>query len=304
MPQSSQSAPAAGDHQNRIGALLETDPEPTAPPPKATIKSVDVIEVPADPTPAVPNAAAEVPPADPFPAVADERPAAAVVTPETRPTELSEPKTANLSVDTLAELWDQEYRSARRKLEPDGALTGSTRELQSALGTLLTVCHEHGVKVGPWRLQHVVPEWPFGDHPTYGAVALAHWACKDGQPWKVGVGLFLARGAGKPKDLEIKLGVMDTEPQVVDHLILLRPEDDLTMTGKSKTMWADAERTGKSARLEPVSLDGYALLSSFPRWLAAVRESLPEGTPVPNLADLIQEKAEKLLEQVCMPVQG
>jgi len=44
--------------------------------------------------------------------------------------------------------------------------------------------------------------------------------------------------------------------------------------------------------------------ASFPRWLAAVRESLPTGSPMPNLADLIQEKAEKLLEQVCMPVQG
>jgi hypothetical protein len=206
------------------------------------------------------------------------------------------------SAAALADLWEQELRAARRRLEPDGALTGATRELQAALGTFLTTCHEHGVKVGPWRLQHVVPEWPFGEHPTYGAVTLAHWACKDGQPWRVAVGLFLARGAGKPKDLEVKLGVMDVAPQVVDHLILLRPEDDLTLSGKSKQVWQEAERRGKHARLEPISLDGFAQLSSFPRWLAAVRESLPEGAPLPNLADLIQEKAEKLLEQVCMPV--
>jgi hypothetical protein len=231
-----------------------------------------------------------VPSADPFPLVAVEPPAAPVVT-------------ATTSTASLAELWDQEIRAARRKLEPDGALTGATRELQAALGTFMTVCHEHGVKVGPWRLQHVVPEWPFGEHPTYGAVTLAHWACKDGQPWRVAIGLFLARGAGKPKDLEVKLAVMDTAPQVVDHLILLRPEDDLTLTGKSKQLWQEAERNGRHARLEAISLDGYALLSSFPRWLAAVRESLPEGTPLPNLADLIQEKAEKLLEQVCMPIQ-
>ena len=204
----------------------------------------------------------------------------------------------------MAELWDQEYRAAKRKLEPEGALTGATRELQAALGTFLTTCHEHGVKVGPWRLQHVVPEWPFGEHPTYGAVSLAHWACKDGQPWKVGVGLFLARGAGKPKDLEIKLSVMDVQPQVIDHLILLRPEDDLNMTGKSKQLWNDAERSGKHSRLEAVSLDGYAQLYSFPRWLSAIHESLPTGAPVPNLADIIQEKADRLLEQVCMPVQG
>ncbi len=213
-------------------------------------------------------------------------------------------KPAAMTHAALMELWDQEQRSARRKLEPEGALTGATRELQAGLGSFLSVCHEHGVKVGPWRLQHVVAEWTFGDHPTYGAVTIAHWACKDGQPWKVGIGLFLARGAGKPKDLEVKLGVMDTEPTVVDVLILHRPEDDLVVTGKSKTLWQEAERRGRHIRLEAVSLDGFAQLYSFPRWLAAVRESLPEGTPLPNLADVIQERCEKLLEQVCMPVQG
>ena len=139
-----------------------------------------------------------MPPALPFPAqVVSAEPPAGVV------------KIAALTHAALAELWDQEQRAARRKLEPDGALTGATRELQAGLGAFLSICHEHGVKVGPWRLQHVVPEWTFGDHPTYGAVTIAHWACKDGQPWKVGLGLFLARGAGKPKDLEMKLAVMD-----------------------------------------------------------------------------------------------
>ena len=170
-------------------------------------------------------AAVEVPPPAAFP-VAGRQPTAPVV---------KGGNTSALNHDALMELWDAEQRSARRKLEPEGALTGATRELQAGLGCFLAICHEHGVKVGPWRLQHVVPEWGFGDHPTYGVVSLAHWACKDGQPWKVGVGLFLARGAGKPKDLEVKLSVMNTEPGMVDHLILLRPEDDLTLSGKSKS---------------------------------------------------------------------
>ena len=36
--------------------------------------------------------------------------------------------------------------------------------------------------------------------------------------------------------------------------------------------------------------------------LAALGEGLPAGQPLPNLADLIQERCEKLLEQVCMPI--
>jgi hypothetical protein len=204
----------------------------------------------------------------------------------------------------MAELWAQEERAALRKLMPDGALTGATREIQAGLGAFLQACHEHGVKVGPWRLQHVVPEYTFGEHPTYGVISIAHWACKDGQPWKVGIGLFLAKSAGKPRDLEIKLSSMDVEPPVIDHLILMRPEDDLSLTGKSKTLWQEAEKAGKHARLEPMTLDALGTLYSFPRWIAAMTEALPEGQPLPNLADLIQDRCEKLLEQVCMPVQG
>jgi hypothetical protein len=203
-----------------------------------------------------------------------------------------------------AEMWDQEVRSARRKLEPESALTGATRELQAGLGAFLRIAHEHGVKVGPWRLHHVTPEWTFGDHPTYGALSIAHWVCKGGQPWKLGIGLFLGRGVAKPRDLAIKLSALEVEPAVIDHLILLRPEDDVALTGKSKSCWQEAERSGRHVRLEPVALDAFATLYALPRLLAALAEGLPEGQPLPNLAELMQEKCEKLLEQVCMPVQG
>jgi hypothetical protein len=309
----------APEMTSRVAALLGHD-EPESP--TITFKQIDIVEAPAaeaevpmatpvmeeepavgsgqwteaEPAPMSSDVSDAVNSGDPANSPAIEGPPAPAFNP---PTAVAPPP-----LPSIKELWEQEQRAARRKLEPEGALTGATRELQAGLGSFLAVCHEHGVKVGPWRLQHVVGEFTFGDHPTYGAVTIAHWACKGGQPWKVGLGLFLARGAGKPKDLEVKLAVMDTEPAVVDHLILLRPEDDLTVTGKSKTLLQESERRGKLSRLEPVSLDGFALLYCFPRWLAAVRESLPEGTPLPNLADVIQEKAEKLLEQVCMPVQG
>ncbi len=302
LPGGDPSAMTATDKQNRIDALLGKEPE-TAPS-GVTIKNIDVVETPAnDPLDDLVQELTR-PPEETVPLTSAPGADDLVGIAPTPATPFEPHKPSILTATGMAELWDQEYRAAKRKLEPEGALTGATRELQAALGTFLGTCHEHGVKVGPWRLQHVVAEWPFGEHPTYGVVSLAHWACKDGQPWKVGVGLFLARGAGKPKDLEIKLGVMDVQPQVIDHLILLRPEDDLNMTGKSKQLWGDAERQGKHARLEAMSLDGYAQLYSFPRWLSVLRESLPAGAPVPNLADLIQEKAEKLLEQVCMPVQG
>jgi hypothetical protein len=253
---------------------------PAAEPP-LVIKSVAVVETPAD---GVKAAAVRSEPVASKPAAPGlARPAAPAL---------------------LAELWEQEMSAARAKLAPEGALTGATRELQAGLGTFLQVCHEHGVKVGPWRLHHVVGELTFGEHPTYGVVTIAHWVCKDGQPWKVGLGLFLGRGAGKAKDLETKLAAMEAEPPVIDHLILLRPEDDLALSGKSKALWQEAQRRGRHARVEAVTLDAFAVLYAFPRWLAAVTEALPEGQPVPNLADLLQERCEKLLEQVCMPVQG
>jgi hypothetical protein len=198
-------------------------------------------------------------------------------------------------------LWMQELAAAKAKLEPEGALTGATRELQAGLGSFLQLCHEHGVKCGAWRLQHVVPEFAFGEHPTYGALTIAHWAGKDGKPWRVGIGLFLGRGPGKPKDLQIKLTAFEGEPPIVDHLILLRPADDTVLSGKSKSLWEEAEKTGRHARLEPASLEELATLYGFPRWLAAVTESLPEGQPLPNLADFLQERCSRLLERVCMP---
>jgi hypothetical protein len=274
-------------HGNRAEAVRPTE-SPTKladgnrlPPTEVvpTIKSVVVVETPA------------------------QSPSAPGLSPLGRPP-VAPPQTLPRSGPNLKELWDQELRAARRKLEPDGALTGATRELQGGLGRFLQVCHEHGAKVGPWRLQHVVGELTFGDHPTYGVITIGHWVCKDGQPWKVGIGLFLGRGAGKPKDLETKLASMEAAPPVIDHLILLRPEDDLALSGKSKSLWQEAERNGRHARLEAVSLDTFAILYGFPRWLTAVSEALPDGQPLPNLADFLQEHCEKLLEQICMPVQA
>lgn len=269
-----------------VGGRIANPAHPSEAP---VVKSVVVVQAPVSPPAAIP-----VPP----PIAAPVPPPVSTALP---PPRVAPPQASSIS---LSDLWDQEVRSARLKLEPEGALTGATRELQAGLGAFLQICHEHGVKVGPWRLQHVVPEWTFGDHPTYGAVTIAHWVCRGGQPWKVGVGLFLGRGPAKSKDLTTKFQALEQEPAVIDNMILLRPDDDLTLTGRSKTVWQEAERAGRHARLEPVDIEGFAVLYAFPRILAGLAESLPEGQPLPNLADLLQEKCEKLLEQTCMPTQG
>src|SRR5260370_7506842 len=111
---------------------------------------------------------------------------------------------------------------------------------------------------------------------------MAQWVGKDGQAWKVGIGLFLGRGAAKPRDLGTKLAALEVEPAVIDHLILLRPEDDLALTGKSKSLLQDAEKRGHHARLEAGPAGPFALFSSLPRCLNPLPQPLPPAPPPPN----------------------
>ena len=201
----------------------------------------------------------------------------------------------------IADLWAQEIHQARERLSPEGAITGATRELQAGLGTLLQTFMDHGVKANAWRLHHVVPEFTFGDHPTYGVISLAHWVCKDSPPWRLALGLFLGRGPGKLKDLQTKLTVFGLSPAVTDALVLLRPADDLNLSGKTRSLWDEAAQRGWPLRLEPLDLNELAILYAFPRWLAAVQESLPTGEALPNLAEFLQDRCDTLLHKISMP---
>src|SRR3982750_858857 len=108
-------------------------------------------------------------------------------------------------------------------------------------------------------------------------MSLAHWAGKAGKTWRLGIGLFLGRGPGKPRDLTVKLSAFEGEPCVLDQLVLLRPSDDTAITGKSKAAWGGATGAGPGVRLEPFDLGSFAVLYAFPRWLTSISESQEQG---------------------------
>lgn len=263
-------------------------PTPTELPP--LVKSMIRVETPATPE---------------FPPVAElaktPEPMAPVAQAAAEQTKKPMTATVESAKPNMMELWKEEIASARTKLSPEGALTGASRELQAGLGAFLSICHEHGVKMGPWRLTHVVPELNFGDHPTYGVLSLAHWAGKAGKTWRLGIGLFLGRGPGKPRDLAVKLSGFEGEPCVMDQLVLLRPSDDTAITGKSKTLWDEAAGQGRVCRIESLDLDRFAWLYAFPRWMSALTEG-QNGQPLPNLADFLQDHLQPLVQQLCLPV--
>jgi hypothetical protein len=202
----------------------------------------------------------------------------------------------------LIETWREQCAEAVAKLSPEGALTGAARELQSGLGSLLLTCQDQGVKLGPWRVTHVVPELSFGDHPSYGVISIIHWAGKAGKTWRLGIGLFLGRGPGKPRDLAVKLSAFDDEPCVIDQLILLRPSDDTSITGKSKTLWDESASKGRIIRLESLDLERFAWLYAFPRWQSALADA-QAGSTLPPLTDFLQDQLHDLLMQLCLPAQ-
>ena len=99
--------------ENRLSALLGNDPAEDVPLTEFHVKQIDVI----DSTPEG-LTATELPTIDP------------TLLQELQPTVAR--KATLLTSDSLIELWEQEFRAAKRRLEPEGALTGATRELQNA----------------------------------------------------------------------------------------------------------------------------------------------------------------------------
>lgn len=216
---------------------------------------------------------------------------------------------STVSSDDWRERWFQEVRSAERKLKPVGSLAGATSELLGGLSRLMQFCRDLGVESDDWQLKRITEQISVGAHPTYGALTVAEWDLPSAiaghsKSCRVGIGLWLGRGVGKPRDLETKLEAFATKPPLVDHLILLRPEDDARLSGRSQQAWAKVLDDGHSARIENVGLDCFARLYAFPRWLQQLHEQYPQQQPTSEMLAFIKEQAEPVLQRLMLPTES
>jgi len=203
--------------------------------------------------------------------------------------------------EELRDRWSQDVRSAERKLKPVGSLSGATAEIHGGLGRWLQVCRMLGVEQDDWKLTAVRDHVQVGDHPVYGALTVLDWQNDAGDVRHLGVGLWLGRGVGKPRDLEAKLAVFKKEPRVVDHLILFRPNDDLRLSGRSQTLWDEAMAQRFGLRLEGVDLDALAKLYAFPAWMQQLQDSFPNGAAPEHAYVFLAEQTEDIMLRLGLP---
>lgn len=196
--------------------------------------------------------------------------------------------------------WEHELRAAHRKLKPVGSLSAAAEELRGGLVRWLHFCKSLGVELGDWRMAGIDDHVQVGDHPTYGTLTIIHWSNAQSETRRVGIGMWLGRGVGKPRDLETKLQVFAVQPALVDHLILFRPADDIRMSGKTKTAWDQAVQAAASLRLEAVELDVFSKLFAFPRWIRQVHEVFGQDVPEWVYA-LLAEETQSILLRLALP---
>jgi hypothetical protein len=201
----------------------------------------------------------------------------------------------------LHERWSQEVRAAERKLKPVGSLAGATAEIQGGLCRWLHACIALGVEQEDWRLADVRDRLQIGDHPAYGTIAVIEWSRADGSRRRCGLGLWLGRGVGKPKDLEAKLGAFDVPDENIDHLILFRPNDDARLSGRSQTAWEKAVADGRSLRIEAVDLDVFARLYAYPHWMQQVQDAYPDGEIPERVYIFLAEQTESIMLRLGLP---
>jgi hypothetical protein len=206
--------------------------------------------------------------------------------------------------DELRDRWSQDVRAAERKLKPVGSLSAATAEIHGGLARWLQVCRLLGVEQDDWKLVAVRDHVQVGDHPVYGALTVLEWRNEADEVRNLGVGLWLGRGVGKPRDLEAKLAVFKKAPPICDHLILFRPNDDLRLSGRSQTLWDEALAHGCSLRLEGVDIDALAKLHAFPAWMQLLQDSYPNGEAPEHAYVFLAEQTEDVMLRLGLPAEN
>jgi hypothetical protein len=101
--------------------------------------------------------------------------------------------------------------------------------------------------------------------------------------------------------LEVKLGVFRQSPALVDHLILLRPADDVRLSGKTQEAWDAAVAAGSSLSMAPVDLETFAKLYAFPRWMQEVSERYSETGVPAEVYEFLANQTGGILELLALP---
>lgn len=240
--------------------------------------------------------AAETPP--PLPA---ETPATETHASDDTPPEPTPPRASGW--EDLIERWHQEVRVSERKLKPVGSLAAATGELQGGMARWLQVCKALGVEQGDWHMTDVREQLQVGDHPTYGSVTAVEWSDSSGRKQMVGVGLWLGRGVGKPRDLDTKLEVFLKKPCPIDYLILMRPADDARLSGKTQAAFDQAIAANHGVRIEAVDQDVFAKMHAFPRWMQQVSDLYGGGRVPEQVFVFLAEQTESIMLRLGLPTE-
>lgn len=198
-----------------------------------------------------------------------------------------------VAADLLRRTWEDAAAGGRRRLAMSRR-TSLAQELHTGLGRWLEELL--GQQVRGWRLVQVRTAVTFGDHPAFGSVTLATWQDAQGRSQRVALGPILGEGRSMPKDLEVKLSVLDQRPPLADHLAVLWPAaqgplDAHQLPPATRQIW-DTSAAGRPVSLCPLPLADLAWLLGFSEWLTQHVGSSP---PADSLLLFLLERTGYLL---------
>jgi len=175
---------------------------------------------------------------------------------------------ADEAADALRRTWDEAAATGRRRLVMSRR-TSLAQELHAGLGRWLELLL--GQDVNGWRLSEARSAVTFGDHPAFGSVTLAAWQDERGQTCRVALGPILGEGRSMPKDLEVKLSVLQQRPALADQLVVLWPVQQGPVEAKqlppaTRQIWQQSAAS-RPVCLCPLPMTDFAWLLGFPEWL-------------------------------------